>query len=413
MTAAPTRRRDFRLLWAGQAVSQLGSRGFHIACLLWVVAMTGSPVQAGLAGSVMLGASTLVALPGGWLADRVDRRRLMMGCDVASGGATLSLAAAAFADVYSLPHLLVVGVILGVGWGVRGTAEAVSVPEVVTANELPDAVALTEARSHGVGLAGPPLGAALFSLAPGLPFLLDALSYLTALVCTASMRTSLRPATPSEHNPLRELRAGLAAFWRLPFVRVTAALTAVNELVVASTVLLVIIQLRESGSSSLVIGLVVAAGSLGGLLGAVVTPRLLRVVSPPALLATLPALGAGSVLTALTAPAAAVVGAAFGVLMMVLAIWDAFLAGRWLAVTDAAVRGRVLSTAGLVATVPAIGAPLASGVVLEVLGLQSCALILAGMLVVVALLAGVSAPVREHSLPVGAGEACPPAVRVP
>ena len=115
VTVAPARRRDFRLLWAGQSVSQLGSRGFHIACLLWVVAMTGSPVQAGLAGSVMLGASTLVALPGGWLADRVDRRRLMMGCDVASGSATLSLATAAFADVYSLPHLLVVGVILGVG----------------------------------------------------------------------------------------------------------------------------------------------------------------------------------------------------------------------------------------------------------------------------------------------------------
>ena len=77
--------------------------------------------------------------------------------------------------------------------------------------------------------------------------------------------------------------------------------------------------------------------------------------------------------------------------MMVMAIWDAFFGGRWLAVTDAAVRGRVFSTAGLVATVPAIGAPVGSGVVLEGLGLQSCALILAGMLVVVALL-GPSAP---------------------
>ena len=202
MNTRPTRRRDFRLLWLGQAVSQLGSRGFHIAYMLWVVAMTGSAIQAGVAGTVMLGVSTLMQLPAGWLADRVDRRRLMIGCDVASGTATLSLAAAAFADRYSLVHLVVAGVILGVGWGIRGTAEAVSVPQVVTEAELPDAVALTEARSHGVGLAGPPLGAALFSIARGLPFLFDALSYLIAWCARPpSGRRWGRPPSRAESPP--------------------------------------------------------------------------------------------------------------------------------------------------------------------------------------------------------------------
>ncbi len=393
-----TGRRDFRLLWLGQAVSQLGSRGFHVAYMLWAIATTGSATQAGVAGTVMLGASTLVQLPAGWLADRLDRRRLMIGCDVASGAATLSLAAAAFADRYSLTHLVVAGAILGVGWGTRGTAEAVSLPQVVTADEVPDAVALTEARSHGVGLAGPPLGAALFSIARGLPFLFDALSYLFAAVCTVLIRTPLSTAAPPvERHPLQEIGAGLAAFWRQRFVRVTAAFTAMNELVVASMALLIIVQLRDSGSSPLATGLVFAFGSLGGLAGAMVTPRLRRVVSPRSLLVALPAVGAGTVLTVQATTATWAIGAAFGVLMMVMAVWDAFLGGRWLAVTDAAVRGRVFSTAGLVATVPAIGAPLGSGVVLEGLGLQACALILAGIMVAVALLACVSARVREHS----------------
>lgn len=398
MITGPTDRRDFRLLLWGQAVSQLGSRGFHIAYMLWVVAMTGSAVQAGVAGTVILGVSTLMQLPAGWLADRVDRRRVMIACDVASGTAALSLAAAAFADRYSLAHLLVASVILGVGWGARGTAEAVSLPRVVTEDELPDAVALTEARSHAVGLAGPPLGAALFSLARGLPFLFDALSYLVALVCTASIRTPLGPtAAPAHRHPLREIGAGLVAFWRQRFVRVTAALTAMNELVVASMALLIIVQLRDSGSSPLAIGLVFAVGSLGGLVGAMATPRLQRLVTPRSLLVAVPAVGAGTVLAVQATPDTWAIGAAFGVLMMVMAVWDAFLGGRWLAVTDAPVRGRVFSAAGLVATVPAIGAPVGSGVVLDALGPQACALILAGILVAVALLACVSTGVRDHS----------------
>ena len=208
MITRPTSRRDFRLLLWGQAVSQLGSRGFHIAYMLWVVAMTGSAVQAGVAGTVMMGVSTLMQLPAGWLADRVDRRRLMIVCDVASGIAALSLAAAAFADRYSLAHLVGAGVVLGVGWGTRGTAEAVSLPQVVTEDELPDAVALAEAR-HAVGPGGPSTGSACFSLAR-LPFLFDALSVLVALVCTASIRTPLaRRLLP----PTATLCAGSGPDW--------------------------------------------------------------------------------------------------------------------------------------------------------------------------------------------------------
>ncbi|WP_219417230.1 MFS transporter [Pseudonocardia nigra] len=381
-------RRDFRLLWWGQAVSQLGSRGFHIAYMLWVVAMTGSATQAGVAGTVMLGTSTLGQLPAGWLADRLDARRLMIGCDLASAAAALSLAAAAFAGRYSLVHLVVAGAVLGLGWGTRSTAEAVALPQLVTKDELPGAAALNEARSHAVGLAGPPLGAALFSLARALPFLFDGLSYLVAMVCTASMRTPLRTATtPTDRHPLREIADGLLAFWHQRFVRVTAVLTAMNELVVASMALLIIVQLRDAGASPVATGVVFAFGSLGGLAGATVAAPLQRLISPRSLLVAMPAIGTGAVLAVQAAPATWAIGLAFGVLMMVLAVWDAFLAGRWLAVTDAAVRGRVLSAAGTVATVPAIGAPVASGVALEHLGRQGCVLILAGILAAVALVA--------------------------
>ena len=85
--------RDFRLLWAGQAVSQLGTRIYGVAFMLWVLAVTGSVARTGLIASVSLGAFALAQVPGGWLADRVDRRHIMVACDASSAIAALSLCA--------------------------------------------------------------------------------------------------------------------------------------------------------------------------------------------------------------------------------------------------------------------------------------------------------------------------------
>jgi len=57
--------RDFTLLWAGQAVSQLGTRIYGVAYMLWVLAVTGSVARTGLISSVSLGAFALAQVPGG------------------------------------------------------------------------------------------------------------------------------------------------------------------------------------------------------------------------------------------------------------------------------------------------------------------------------------------------------------
>jgi MFS family permease len=79
----PTARRDFALLWAGQAVSQLGSRIYGVAYMLWVMAVTGSPAQTGLIASVTLATFAIAQLPAGWITDRFDRRLIMVGCEAA------------------------------------------------------------------------------------------------------------------------------------------------------------------------------------------------------------------------------------------------------------------------------------------------------------------------------------------
>lgn len=81
------RNRDFQLLWGGQAVSLLGSQTSKIAYPLLVLAMTGSPAKAGIAGFAAMLGYLLFPLPAGALADRHDRKRIMIGC-AAERGAT-------------------------------------------------------------------------------------------------------------------------------------------------------------------------------------------------------------------------------------------------------------------------------------------------------------------------------------
>ncbi|HEV3013005.1 MAG TPA: MFS transporter, partial [Actinomycetota bacterium] len=83
MTAVPLRRnRDFLLLQAGQLLSGIGTQSGLIAYPLLVLAVTGSAAKAGLVGFARALSATVLALPAGVVADRWDRRRVMIGADV-------------------------------------------------------------------------------------------------------------------------------------------------------------------------------------------------------------------------------------------------------------------------------------------------------------------------------------------
>src|SRR5882672_8168118 len=81
--------RDFRLLWFGSVVSVLGSRASAIAYPLLVLALTGSPADAGLAGFAATISYLLGQLPAGALVDRWNRKFIMIACDA---GRALALA---------------------------------------------------------------------------------------------------------------------------------------------------------------------------------------------------------------------------------------------------------------------------------------------------------------------------------
>ena len=292
------RNRDFQLLWGGQAVSLLGSQTSKIAYPLLVLAMTGSPAKAGIAGFAAMLGYLLFPLPAGGLADRHDRKRIMIACDAIRLAAVGSIAVAGWAADITYVQVLVAGFAEGAASVFFGVAQRAALPMLVHPSQRSVAVSQNEARQNAAQLAGPALGGTLFGLSWAAPFAADALSYLASLVTLPFIKTPMQaaapsaapapsavpavPAVPAVAAPAasRKLRAelgeGLAFTWRQPFLRYSAFFAAsVNVLLQVLTLGLIVLA-RHDGASSAQIGLIVGCMGAGGLAGAFAAPWVQR-----------------------------------------------------------------------------------------------------------------------------------------
>jgi predicted MFS family arabinose efflux permease len=270
--------REFSLLWTGQAVSSLGSQISTVAFPLLVLAETGSPAKAGVAGFARNLPVALLALPGGALADRVDRKRVMQVCN-----AVRAIAMAVVAILLAVGHapyglLLCAAAIDGSGFVISFVTERGALRRLVTPEQLPQAVARNESRTFGAALAGPPLGGLLYGIAGVVPFLADAVSYVVSTITLLLIHTPLQDGRAE--GSAGGVRDGLRWIWARPFARDTMLLFAGSNPVFLGMALLVVVLARDHGASAGLIGVMLGIASAGGLLGALVAPTLQRRLPP-------------------------------------------------------------------------------------------------------------------------------------
>jgi len=175
--------RDFFLLWQGQTVSQLGSQAFMIAMAFWVKEATGSATLMGLLMTLSSLPGVLLAPFGGTFADRHSRIKIIIGCDVLAGLASLSLAltmmAGADAKTVVLPLLFVVTVLVGIIRSFFSPAIQAAIPDLVPPDRLPAANSLNQFSVQTSVFAGQAVGGVLYRvLGAPLLFLADGVSYL-------------------------------------------------------------------------------------------------------------------------------------------------------------------------------------------------------------------------------------------
>jgi MFS family permease len=268
--------RDYVLLWFGQSVSILGTSISQLAFPLLVLALTGSPARAGFVAAARSLPWLLFALPAGALVDRWDRKLTMILCGLGSAIALGSIPFAYALGALTITQIVVVSFTEGTFALFFGLAETSALPHVVSREQLPTAIAQQQAQYAVGSLLGPPLGGALYGLGRMLPFLADAVSYAFSACSLRFVRTSFGGQAAVARRSLRvEIGEGLRWLWRQPLVRYMAFLTGGLNFT-AGIDLIIIVMVQRQGASPATLGAMFAVAGAGGVIGALLAPRIQR-----------------------------------------------------------------------------------------------------------------------------------------
>ncbi|MGH3151432.1 MAG: MFS transporter [Streptosporangiaceae bacterium] len=278
------RHRDFLLLWSGQTVSEMGSAITQLALpLTAVVVLRASTLQVGLLTSAATAAFALIALPAGALVDRQAKRRLMIWCDAARLVIIGSVPVAAALGVLTLAQLYVVAATAGVFTVFFDVSYQSLLPALVAKEDLVDGNGKLGATQSFAQVTGPGIGGGLVGLVGAAGAMTaDAISYAVSVVSLLAIRA--REPAPQHHEEHRrglraEIAEGLSFVLRHPILRKIVAATGTANLFLTMAIALEIVFLvrvlhvRPAGT-----GLLVAAGSLGGIAGGVLSGRLARAI---------------------------------------------------------------------------------------------------------------------------------------
>jgi MFS family permease len=203
------RRRDFRLLFVGQAVSLFGSEITFVALPYQAYHLTGSSLVVGLLGLAELVPLLGAAFIGGALADAFDRRRMMQLTELSFAVASLVLVANAL-----LPHphvwvLFAVSVVQATLSGLQRPSLDALTPRLVERDELMAAGALTSFRMTLGGIAGPALGGLLLAtVGLATTYAVDTATFIVSLAALRMMR-AVPPPPDAEPPSLRRIAEGL------------------------------------------------------------------------------------------------------------------------------------------------------------------------------------------------------------
>jgi predicted MFS family arabinose efflux permease len=282
------RGRGFRLLWAGEASSRLGSSMTSVALpLVAVVQLEASAFQSALLYATSWLPWLLIGLPAGAWVDRLPKRRLMIACDLLAAALFASVPVAAWLDALTIGHLLAVSFAGGAVGVFFQTAQEAYLPILLGPEELARANARLHGTAAGAQVAGPGLAGLLAQLAGAVTaVLIDAVSFLVSALCLTGIRRAEPPARHDRAPIRREIGAGIRFVARDPYLRVLTLYGAASNVgLIGYQSLLVVFLVREVGLGAGTVGVLLAAISCGGVAGAAcATPLARRIGSARAML---------------------------------------------------------------------------------------------------------------------------------
>jgi MFS family permease len=344
------RNRDYVLLWSGQTVSSIGTQVSLLAFPLLILAITHSPAQAGIIAALRGLPYALFILPAGALIDRWDRKRVMILCDTGRALALGSIPLALALGRLTIVQLYIVSLVEGTLFTFFSLAETACLPQVVSKEQLPTAVAQSTVIDSISGMLGPSLSGALYSIGRTIPFLTDAISYTASVLSLFFIKAEFQEER--DHAPMRlwaDIGEGLSWLWHQPLIRFIAILTGGITMPVVGYALILIVLAQGQHASSFVIGLIFACGGVGSILGALLVAPLEKHFGFPQLVIGSTWVWALTWLLFIIAPNPLILGIVTSLAFIIVPIYTSVQFGYRLAVIPDHLQGRVNSVFRLIA----------------------------------------------------------------
>jgi MFS family permease len=265
--------RNYRLYFAGQLISTTGTWMQSIAQAWLVLQITGSGVALGVTVALQFTPVLLVGAWGGLVADRVDKRRLLVGTQAAAGVLALVLGTVTALGVVQLWMIFVLALGLGAVNAVDNPARRAFVVEMVGTEHVSNAVSLSSAMFMAARVIGPAIaGLVIAGLGVSWCFFANGVSYSAAVLAFVAMRENEFFAVEPVPKRKGQLREGLRYAWSTPALRLVLVLTAViGTLAFNFQVVLPLLAKDTFSGGAATLGVLYAFMSIGSVIGALVS----------------------------------------------------------------------------------------------------------------------------------------------
>ena len=267
--------RNFRLFFTGQLISQIGNWLTLIAQALLVLELTDSGIALGLLAAAQFGPVLLFGAFAGLVADRSDKRRLLMVVQALAMVQSFVLGALAFADSPPVWAIYLVAAFGGLATAFDNPARRSFVVEMVPESDVTNAVSLNSALMTGARVIGPALGGFLIATVGfGWAFWVDGLSYVAVLIGLHLIDPTTIRSAPVQVRGKGQVREGLRYAMSIAELRVPLIMMAViGTLAFNFQTVLPLFTTRDLGGTDVTFSLLMSVVSVGSLLGALAAAR--------------------------------------------------------------------------------------------------------------------------------------------
>jgi MFS family permease len=272
---------DFRKLWIGQSISEIGSRitrdGLPLAA---VITLRASPFQMALLTAVSAGATLAFSLFAGVWVDRIRRRPVLIASDIGRALVIGMIPVTAYFGVLRISHLYVVAAVAGVLTVLFDVGYQSYVPTLVTRERIVEANSRLSLSGSVAEVIGPGLtGVLVQTLTAPIAILFDALSFFASALSVALIRKPELPTASVTAAPdmVEEIRAGFRGVAHQPVLAALAARAATASFCHGLIgPLYTLYAIRDLGMNPVTLGLVITVGGVSNLIGALSAPWVAR-----------------------------------------------------------------------------------------------------------------------------------------